>query len=318
MEPVLNTEPSGNEPGATPVATPRAAPRAAALRRTPTRIARAPVPAPAATQVPTEVERATVVEQAPLPEAIAPVPEPIEVVPPPAEPAPTQRIAILPWILAGIGALLVIGAIVALLRRRRRNAIVYETQAAPLLPVEPAPLVGAPIRVAPEAATMAAATTAEGRPQIELSMNAVRAGVSDDDARVEFELTVDNIGSEAARDVRISTWMFPAGSRQGTDMERTLIDRPADATLSRVDAGDAQRIDTAVELPTSGIAQDSVLPVVVAEARYRLADGSEERTSAQFAVGVPIDDELAHFDVENPSGLHDNVEARPIKEFEPA
>ncbi len=57
---------------------------------------------------------------------------------------------------------------------------------------------------------------------------------------------------------------------------------------------------------------------MVAEARYRLSDGSEGRTSAAFAVGVPWEGQLAHFDVENPSGLHEGVEAWPLGESEKA
>jgi hypothetical protein len=53
---------------------------------------------------------------------------------------------------------------------------------------------------------------------------------------------------------------------------------------------------------------------VVADALYRLPDGSEARTSVSFAVGVPFQGELAHFDVENPSGLHEGLEARLRRE----
>jgi len=38
--------------------------------------------------------------------------------------------------------------------------------------------------------------------------------------------------------------------------------------------------------------------------------------AAFFAVGVPWEGELAHFDIENPSGLHEGVEARPLCEPE--
>ena len=57
-------------------------------------------------------------------------------------------------------------------------------------------------------------------------------------------------------------------------------------------------------------------PVVVADARYRLPDGGEGRTSASFAVGVPDGEELAHFGIDNPSGLHEDVVARPLGEPE--
>jgi hypothetical protein len=50
--------------------------------------------------------------------------------------------------------------------------------------------------------------------------------------------------------------------------------------------------------------------VVVADARYRLPDGSEGRTHASFAFGLPSGDGLAPFDADEPSGLRDDVEAR--------
>ena len=77
-----------------------------------------------------------------------------------------------------------------------------------------------------------------------------------------------------------------------------------------------KRIEASVELATADVEGDSVLPVVVAEARYRLPDGSEERTSVSYAVGVPDGEELAHFAIENPSGLHEEVEARALGEAE--
>jgi len=204
------------------------------------------------------------------------------------------------------------------------QAPLAESAEAPTPVIEPmaaAPIAAAPMMgMAPIAATPAAIATpaAEaGRPELDIAMEPVRAGVTGEEAVVEFALTVDNHGNAPARDVRISTWMFPAGA-PGSEMERMLIKSRAPANLPQLDAGEAERIQSAVSLPTSGIGADSVLPVVVAEARYRLADGSEGRTSATFAVGVPLDGELAHFDVENPSGLHEGVEAWPLGQTEKA
>jgi hypothetical protein len=73
-------------------------------------------------------------------------------------------------------------------------------------------------------------------------------------------------------------------------------------------------MEASVALPTADVEGDAVLPVVVADARYRLPDGSEGRTSASFAVGVPDGEELAHFGIDNPSGLHEGVVAKPLGE----
>jgi hypothetical protein len=152
-----------------------------------------------------------------------------------------------------------------------------------------------------------------GRPWLEFLMRPLRAGTSRDDAIVQFELTVGNTGSVEARDVKISTWMVAGG--QGTDFERSLIDPPADATVNEVDipAGDGARVEARIALPKSGMTEP-VLPVVVADARYILPDGSEGRTHASFAIGRPQGEDegegLAPFPIDRSSGLSENVEAR--------
>jgi hypothetical protein len=150
-----------------------------------------------------------------------------------------------------------------------------------------------------------------GRPWIEFLMRPVRAGTSRDNAIVEFELTVGNTGSVPARDVRISTWVVAAG--EGTEMERSLIEPSAEATHNMVDiaAGDGARMEAKIAMSKDGL-DAPVLPVVVADARYTLPDGSEGRMHASFAVGVPEEDgsELQPFRVDGSSGLRENVEAR--------
>ncbi|HYN47081.1 MAG TPA: hypothetical protein VES64_10355, partial [Allosphingosinicella sp.] len=148
-----------------------------------------------------------------------------------------------------------------------------------------------------------------GRPWLEFLLRPVRAGTSQDDAIVQFELTIGNTGTVSATDVKISTWMFADG--QGTELERSLIDPPAGATVSEVDiaAGDGARVDGEFSLPKSGLSE-SVLPVVVADARYRLPGGGEGRTSASFAIGMADGDALTPFPTDRASGLLEDVEAR--------
>jgi hypothetical protein len=299
------------------VRTARAAPRAAApVRRA------APAPAP--------------VEAAPAP--IAATPEPVAA--PPAEIAPAAAPAaeparnlstLWPWLLAGAALLIAAIAFVAMRRRRRAEEEAYyeepyyEAPVARDAPVEAAPEPAFVAAVAPAAiveevavadadhadvaALNADSEPAPGRPWLEFLMRPVRAGVDGDDATVEFELTVGNTGSAPARDVRVSTWMVAAGT--GTDMERSLIDPPADAQRSElsIPAGDGARVDGAISLPKEGL-RGSVLPVVVADARYTLPDGSEGRTHASFAVGLPSDDGLEPFAVDLPTGMQEGVEAR--------
>jgi hypothetical protein len=340
--PIVNAPPVQNPATAAPVA--EAAPPAAE-ESTPPRprpagrtAARARLPAAAAAGTPLRAEApepsaAMSAAPAPAPAAeAAPALAPAAEIPAGADPAPAADLAPADsasgtedrqdggrssWLLGGALALALAAAASWFLRSRRRRVDDrayddYRTRDAPIGASGPAPLPSAtsvaPASIGPAAA---AATVASGdRPWIELLLRPIRAGVGEDDARVEFELCVDNQGSAPAEDVRISTFMLAAGEAERSEMERALIDPPAEAYLpAPIEAGDAKRIASAVALPRDEL-QDSILPVVVAHARYRLPDGSEGRTSTSFAVGVPWDGDLAHFDVGNPSGLHEGVEAR--------
>jgi Meckel syndrome type 1 protein len=220
------------------------------------------------------------------------------------QPERRQERAIWPWLLAG---LLPLGAFAGYLFGRRRQGRFDKRSSARLATIPPtsAPSTTATASVATPAA---AALGEPGRPWIDLKVVPVRAGVEDGKVRAEFHLTVDNQGTVPARDVRISTWMCLAGPDQSK--RDAAADRPPGVMLPEIEAGDAKRIAAAVALPRETIEGSSALPVVVAEACYPLPDGGEARTTASFAVGVPWEGELAHFDLEDPSGLHDGVEAR--------
>lgn len=302
-------EPTTTTPVTEAETAPAAPTRTTTTRRTTTRTtARAPVAVVAPAPV--------VVAPAPIatvPADAVALPPPVAQTPPevlpevPAAPVSTtveteeNEGSILPWLLAG---LLLVGALAFFALRSRRRTEVYDDV------YEEAPVV-APVA----AATPVVAETPAGRPELDLTMRPVRAGVSGEDARVEFELTVGNRGPVAAEDVRISTWMLASGA---TEAERALIEPRdhADTAPVTIGAGEARTVEASVALPTSEVDGDAVLPVVVADARYRLPDGSEGRTSASFAVGVPDGEELAHFGIDNPSGLHDDVVARPLGEVE--
>jgi hypothetical protein len=306
------------DPEATAPAPARAA-RTTTTRRTETRETRrvpATVPGPAVPVAVVPVPIDTLpppVATVPLPPPVAQTP-PLEVLPetPPAPVTTTvetedSRDSFLPWLLGG---LLLLGALAFFaLRGRRRTAVhderVYEPAPAPaVVPVAAAPIV-----------TPVETVTPAGRPELNLTMRPVRAGVSGDDARVEFELTVGNSGPVAAENVRISTWMLAAGSSEAESALIVPRDH-ADTPPVTIGAGESRTMAASVALPTAELVGDAVLPVVVADARYQLPDGTEGRTSASFAVGVPDGEELAHFGIENPSGLHEGVVARPLGEPE--
>lgn len=308
--PVQTETPTTTSPVAEEVApapATRTTPRTVTRRTTTRTVSRAPaaviVPAPVAA-APAPVTTLPPAEAVPLPPPVAQTPPP-EVLPEtttaPVETVQESNGSILPWLLAG---LLLVGALAFFALRRRRRTDVYDDV------YEEAP-VAAPVA----AAAPVVAETPVGRPELELEMRPVRAGVSGEDARVEFQLTVGNRGPVAAEDVRISTWMLVSGA---TEAERALIEPSdhADTAPVTIAAGEARTVEASVALPTSQVDGDAVLPVVVADARYRLPDGSEGRTSASFAVGVPDGEELAHFGIDNPSGLHEDVVARPLGEPE--
>ncbi|HEX8238389.1 MAG TPA: hypothetical protein VF574_01480 [Allosphingosinicella sp.] len=299
------------------------APARTTTRRTETRTTRrvpATVPGPAVpvavVPVPTPVETLPPVATTPLPPPVAQTP-PLEVLPetPPAPVATTvetrdSRDSILPWLLGG---LLLLGAIAFFALRGRRRTDVYDERVHE--PVVAAPVAAAPIAAAAPIVTPVETATPAGRPELDLAMRPVRAGVSGSDARVEFELTVGNSGPVAAENVRISTWMLAAGSSEAESALIVPRDH-ADTPPVTIGAGESRTMEASVALPTAEVDGDAVLPVVVADARYRLPDGSEGRTSASFAVGVPDGEELAHFGIDNPSGLHEGVVARPLGEPE--
>lgn len=135
-------------------------------------------------------------------------------------------------------------------------------------------------------ALVAEASAPEGhRPWIEFGLRPVRAGTSEEEALVEFELTVGNSGDQPARDVRITTFMVPEGSE--TEMEKLLLEHANDASVPPVTigAGEGTRVDALVATPKGEDLPRTFNPLVVADARYRLPDGSEGRTAAAFRVG---------------------------------
>ncbi len=131
-----------------------------------------------------------------------------------------------------------------------------------------------------------AAAPVSQRPWIELGLRPVSAGTTEEEAMVDFELTVGNSGDTQARNVRISSFML-ADEAEGTEMERMLTER-RDTIVPPVsiEPGDGARVDAHLAVPKGDIGR-VFNPVVVAEARYTLPDGSEARTAAAFRIGRP-------------------------------
>ncbi|KQS02012.1 hypothetical protein ASG11_14490 [Sphingomonas sp. Leaf357] len=147
-----------------------------------------------------------------------------------------------------------------------------------------------------EALTAGDAPVAD-RPWLEFAMRPVRAGSNVDEALVEIELTVGNAGNIAAQDVRISTFMFADGSASEAEMERLLIERGDDGVAPvTIEPGEGTRVDATLAMLKRDLGEQADFsPVIMADARYRLPDGSEGRTCATFSIGV-TDDDGAHIE----------------------
>lgn len=199
----------------------------------------------------------------------------------------------------------------------------YLRRGAPVSAVAAAdPIVAAPDAVemstppADEVAQLTAGTAPVAeRPWLEFAMRPVRAGTNVDEALVEIELTVGNSGTVPARDVRISTFLL-SSDPNGSEMERLLINPPADGTTDPVTIkpGEGKRIDATLALLKSDMGEnlpDTIRPIIVADARYTLEDGSEGRTSASFMIGVTPEEGGSGLDPLELSraSMHENVGA---------
>ena len=169
-----------------------------------------------------------------------------------------------------------------------------------------------------DVAALAAADAPADRPWLEFAMRPVRAGANVDEALVEIELTVANAGTLPAEDVRISTFMLPAGN--DSEMERLLIERSDEAVSPiTIPAGEGTRLDATLATSraalVNGAEHAAFQPVIVADVRYRLPDGSEGRTSASFLVGTSAAEggALEPLSLDRPD-LREDVEARLYRE----
>ncbi|MDB5703081.1 MAG: hypothetical protein JWN66_197 [Sphingomonas bacterium] len=184
----------------------------------------------------------------------------------------------------------------------------------------PAPLAAEEAELAePEAEDVAALTEGTApvadRPWLEFALRPVRAGTNVDEALVEIELTVGNSGSVAAKDVRISTFMFASEPANAADMEQMLVDRGNDGVEPvTIEPGEGTRVDATLALSKADLIETtngSIRPIVVAEARYPLPDGTEGRTSASFTIGVSEEGGPVMAPIQlNERAMHDDVEAR--------
>ena len=249
---------------------------------------------------------------------------------------PSSGVPLWAAVVAGV---VVLAGIAALLLRRRRADEDHE----PLYAEEAgtgvyAPAAYAPLATTPEhpvtdanpvtadevtivpadsddVAALTTTATPADRPWIEFAMRPVRAGTNVDEALVEIELTVANAGDIAAEDVRVSTFMLSAGD--DSEMERLLIEPSSEVDPLTIAPGEGARVDATLTMNRAALFGDgsnaTFQPVVVADARYRLPDGSEGRTSASFLIGAAEDGRIEPIALDRVA-LRDDVEAQLYRE----
>ena len=142
------------------------------------------------------------------------------------------------------------------------------------------------------AAVLGGAKPAGARPQLELAMRPIRAGMSRRGATVGFELTVANAGGAPAKDVKIGAFMLGENAAQQSEIERMLTNPPKDSSLpaETIAPGDGTTLEAMLTMSRDAVDaiagdDDGFTPVLVADARYRLPDGREGRTAAAFRIG---------------------------------
>ena len=170
------------------------------------------------------------------------------------------------------------------------------------------------------AAVLGGAKPAGGRPQLELAMRPIRAGMSRRGATVGFELTVANAGGAPAKDVKIGAFMLAESAAQQSDIERMLINPPKDSSLpaETIAPGDGTTLEAMLTMPRDAVDaiagdDDGFTPVLVADARYRLPDGREGRTAAAFRIGrVNGGTHLEPIAIQDDPSMYADVEAELV------
>ncbi len=180
------------------------------------------------------------------------------------------------WLYA-IPALMLalLGAAAAQRRRRRPEALVSPTPEA-AAPPRPDPL---------------------QRPWLELEMTALRAGMTDEEAQIEFDLLIRNSGKTAARNIRINARMFNAGASQDADIGaffRTRGEGRKTFSVPAMAAGQEGVLNGSVVMPREelrGIAVDNrvlFVPMVAVNTMYEWEGGRTGQTSKSYVVGREV------------------------------
>ncbi len=162
------------------------------------------------------------------------------------------------------------------------------------------------------AALSAAADSASGRASLDFALRPIRAGTTEDDAVVEFEVTIINTGDRRAEDVRSFATFTTEGDGTAADHSPDL---PIGQALT-IEPGEAKKIEATLMLPRAGVNvttfndRPAFQPILVVETRYHSGAGETGRISAAFAIGTSLEGELGHFYLDRRPVMWDEVEAQ--------
>ena len=261
---------------------------------------------------------------------------PAEQIPPPLArqtpaPKPSGSIVFWPWIGAALALAAALGWFFFWQRPRQRQATaggtdIYDSlvaaepvpasEAPPPVPAQPKPAEAEAPPAKPQPPSGVVSTRL--RPWLELEVQLGRAIVDDKKAAVEFQLTVFNSGSIAARNVRVEASLFNAGPHQDAQIQGFF-----DVPLGEGDPIEAitpmQRItiDSAVILPREQVQPIEwegrllFVPLIGFNALYAWPGGGPGQTSASYLVGKQTDAEkLAPFRLDLGPRLFRNLAVR--------
>jgi hypothetical protein len=239
--------------------------------------------------------------------------------------APEQGLLLWPWLLAAMA--LGAGGAFLLWRNRARTSYAGGPQFDAFMAPEPAPRPRAPApvpRAAPPAPPVEPASgglvTTRLRPWMDLTFAPSRCIVEDQQVRFEFELSLFNSGSAAARDLLIEAVMINAGPTQEQEIA-TFFSRadgegeriPSLAPLKRVD------LRPQVGLPLSQLqvleagGRRVFVPLIAFNAHYRWGTGRIGRTSAVYLLGRETQGEkLAPFRLDLGPRIYRGIGARAL------
>jgi hypothetical protein len=244
-------------------------------------------------------------------EQALPAPPPVaQTVEPPPAATPAEPETGVPWFYVGLGALLALLSVLALVafkrsrgsEEHRAEAEAAAEHAEPHLqePPEPDPLFArreSAVPASPPAPAPAPPNDFVGislRPRIEIEFKPDRATATLTDTSVQFELTIRNVGNRTARDIRVQIHMNNAGPDQDKEIDDFFAQPlPTDVApaVAAIPPGSEAQIRTGVTLPREHVRELTVdgrrlfVPVLAFNVFYEWENGRTGQTSMSYIVG---------------------------------